>query len=201
MSQTQGPDDPRPSPVNEEAGGIYGENEIFTSREEEEASLLEDGPRLQEEIANCQETKTKPDKIAIAEMLKGLTIKWSGTAYLEVVKLCVKFIDWHEVGNDIAYTLLGWMLAHDEDILVQETMHIIDGLDKLWESGEMAREYEEMLTESVEVLTALVVIWYQEHDQLDEGGSSAEMEEGEGQDSNLREDLPSPLEETTPPTG
>ena len=79
---------------------------------------------------------------------------------------------WHEVGNDIAYTLLGWMLAYDEDILVQETMHIIDGLDKLWESGEMARKYEEMLTESVEVLTALVVIWYQEPRELLERESS-----------------------------
>ena len=201
LSQTQGPDDPRPSSVNEEAGGLYGENEIFTSRQEEEASLLEDGTRLQEEFANCHEMKTKPDKVAIAEMLKRLTVKWSGTAYLEVVKLCVKFIDWHEVGNDIAYTLLGWMLAHDEDILVQETMHIVDGLDKLWESGEMAREYEEMLTESVEVLTALVVIWYQEHDQLDEEGSATEMAEGKGQDGNLRDSIPSPLEDVTPPTG
>ena len=153
--------------------------------QEEEASLMEDWSSLQEEVSSWQETNTEPDKVALAEMLRRLTRKWSGTAYLEVVKLCVKFIDWHEVGNDIAYTLLGWMLVHKEDRLVQETMHMVDGLDKLWESGEMAREYEQMLTESVKVLTALVVTWYQEHDQLDEGGSPTEMEEGDGQESYL----------------
>ena len=54
--------------------------------------------------------------------------------------------------------------GHPEDSLVQETMHMVDGLGKLWESGEMPGEYEQMLTESVEILTATVVIWYQEHD-------------------------------------
>jgi hypothetical protein len=144
--------------------------------QEEEASLLEDWPSVQEEVANRQKTNTKSDKVAMPEMLKRLTTKWSGTAYFEVFKLCVKFIDCHEVGNEIAYTLLGWMLVHKEDRLVQETMHMVDGLDKLWESAEMAKEYEQML----EVLNALVVIWYQEHDQLEEGGSSEEMEEGDG---------------------
>ena len=59
---------------------------------------------------------------------------------MEVAKLCVKFLDWQESGNDIAYTLLGWMLVHKQDRLVQETMHILDSLDKLWESGEMPKE-------------------------------------------------------------
>ena len=122
----------------------------------------------QEEVSYRQEEQTKPDKIAIAEMLRRLTRKWSGTAYLEVAKLCVKFLDWQESGNDIAYTLLGWMLVHKEDRLVQETMHMVDGLDKLWESGEMPKEYEHMLKESVEVLTAIVVLWYQEQDQQEQ---------------------------------
>jgi hypothetical protein len=62
LAQTQGPDDPRPSLENEKTGGRMGQHEkseIFSSH---------------------QETMNKPDKAAIAEMLKKLTRKWSGTA-------------------------------------------------------------------------------------------------------------------------
>ena len=68
---------------------------------------------------------------------------------MEIVKLCVKLLDCQESGNDIAYTLLGWMLVHKEDRMVQETMHMVDGLDKLWESGEMPKEYEHMLRKAI----------------------------------------------------
>ena len=71
------------------------------------------------------------------------------------------------------------MLVQMEDRLVQETMHMVDGLDKLWESGEMPKEYEHMLKESVEVLTAIVVIWYQEQDQLEQEMESSHLEEKE----------------------
>ena len=47
---------------------------------------------------------------------------------------------WEDHGNDIAYTLLGWMLVHKEDRLVQETMHMVDSLDKLWKDGEMPKK-------------------------------------------------------------
>ena len=50
-----------------------------------------------------------------------------------------------------------------------------------------------MLAESVEVLTAIVVIWYQEHDQI-EIEQDVPEEILEGSTSIL-------LDETTPPTG
>ena len=111
-----------------EKTGEDDRSDIFSSLEEEESSLMEDWTSLQVEVFNLLDYKTKPDKIEIAEMFRRLTRKWSGTPYWEIVKLCVKFLDWQEYGNDIAYTLLGW---------VQETMHMVDGLDKLWEDGEI----------------------------------------------------------------
>ena len=85
------------------------------------------------------------------------------------------------------------MLVHKEDRLVQETMHMVDSLDKLWKDGEMPKKYEHMLAESVEVLTAIVVIWYQEHGQIETEQDEPE-EIWEGSTSIL-------LDETTPPTG
>ena len=198
MSQIQGPDDPRPSHELDNDEEDPERSEIFTSQLEEEASLVEDWTILQEEVSSRLETNTKPDKKAIAEMLDRLTAKWSGSCYMEIVERCRRFLTWHDAGNDIAYTLLGWLLIHTEDRLVQETMHMVDGLDDLWKSGEMPVEYEEMLTESVEILTALVVIWYQKHDQLEVDGSSTRMEEKEACDSKLEDTSSSPQEDTEP---
>ena len=77
---------------------------------------------------------------------------------------------------------------------------MVDGLDKLWESGEMPKEYEHMLKESVEVLTAIVVIWYQEHDQLEQEMESSHLEEKETQEVILEESPSSNHEVATPPT-
>ena len=110
MSQTCDPEGQIPSFDKKDKKDQTGEEEksdIFSSIEEEESSLMEDWTSSQEEISNRQEEQRKPDKVAVAEMLRRLTRKWSGTAYLEVVKLGVKFLDWQDYGNDIAYTLLG----------------------------------------------------------------------------------------------
>ena len=108
MSQTCDPEGQIPSFTKKDKEDQTGEEEksdIFSSIEEEESSLMEDWISQQVKVFNCLEDKTKPDKPAIAEVLKRLAIKWSGTPYLEIVKLCVKFLDWEDHGNDIAYTL------------------------------------------------------------------------------------------------
>ena len=58
-----------------------------------------------------------------------------------------------------------------------------------------------MLTESVEVLTAIVVIWYQEHDQLEQEMESSHLEEEETHEVILEGSPSSHQEEATPPTG
>ena len=61
-------------------------------------------------------------------------------------------------------TLLEWMMEHETNRLVEDAGHIISTFDTQWQDEDL----DIVLTDSVEILTILVVAWNMEMGALDE---------------------------------
>ena len=112
---------------------------------------------------------TGEGKVGVMEKIVKLEEKWAGTPYMMVADACKVMLDWDEVksGED-RDTILEWMMEHDTNRLVEEAGHIISSLDTQWQDEDLDIVAERMLTDSVEILTIMVVAWNMEMGALDE---------------------------------
>ena len=99
-------------------------------------------------------------KVGILEKIAMLEDKWMGTSYMMVADACKIMLDWDPVrGAENRDTLLEWMLLHNTTRLVEEAGHMISSWDTQWKDEDLDNVAEQMLVDSVEILTVLVVAW------------------------------------------
>jgi hypothetical protein len=82
-------------------------------------------------------------------------LKWRGTPYDVILNKCTKVALWKEEHKDVGETFLSWLLDHDAKTLVEEGMDIMEGLEGMW----TGRGNVEMLKDTIDIITSVVVIW------------------------------------------
>ena len=88
---------------------------------------------------------------------------------------------------DIAITILGWMLTHEDHKLIEEASNIMEGLEKLWqEEGIDSGIPEQVICDAIEILTTVIVARNIENGQIwDSDDEQYESEnENESEDEN-----------------
>ena len=107
--------------------------------------------------------------IGVMEKIAKLEDKWVGTPYMMVADACKIMVDWDPVrGDENRDTLLEWMMMHDTIRLVEEAGHMIASWNTQWRDDYLDSVAEQMLLDSIEILTILVVAWNIERGALED---------------------------------
>ena len=91
----------------------------------------------------------------LEEKLAALTGRWAGTKFQGVAESCKMIRNWSLEGKDIGYSMVDWLSDNTEGKLVDEAMDIMEGIEERWKQDGIREEYKEMLTDAVEIMTAI----------------------------------------------
>ena len=122
---------------------------------------------------NSPDKNTQECTGRIQAALLSLEKKWSDTPYTVILKKCSRISLWESKHEDVGETFLFWLLEHDPEVLVEEGMDIMEGLEGIWTE----KENVGMLRDSIDIITSVVVIWKTLSGCLDVDGEERSMPE------------------------
>jgi hypothetical protein len=74
-----------------------------------------------------------------------------------VAESCKLIRNWNLEGMDVGYSMVDWLNDNTEGKLVDEAMDIMEGLEERWNKDGIKEECKEMLTDAVEIMTAIAL--------------------------------------------